>query len=48
VDEVLDRSHVFLTPGFIFGTNGDRYVRASLCVPEARIAEALERIGRSS
>lgn len=44
VDDVLDKAHVFLTPGFIFGTNGNRYARASLCAPENTLAEALKRV----
>ena len=31
VEEILNKAHVFLTPGFIFGTNGGRYIRISLC-----------------
>ena len=43
-DSVLDRARVFITPGFIFGSAGERYVRISLCAPEAVLAEALRRI----
>jgi aspartate/methionine/tyrosine aminotransferase len=35
---------VFITPGFIFGSNGKRYIRISLCAKEDKFAEALERI----
>jgi aspartate/methionine/tyrosine aminotransferase len=45
VDELLERKHVFLTPGFIFGSNGRRYARASLCAPQGVLEEALRRIG---
>lgn len=45
VDELLDKAHVFLTPGFIFGSNGKRYARASLCAPQATLALALKRVG---
>ena len=43
-DKVLYGSRVFITPGFIFGSNGDRYVRISLCATEEKLAEALKRI----
>ncbi|MBR6746249.1 MAG: aminotransferase class I/II-fold pyridoxal phosphate-dependent enzyme [Muribaculaceae bacterium] len=43
-DEVLSQARVFITPGFIFGSNGQRYVRISLCTPVERMKEALERI----
>lgn len=43
-DAVLAEARVFLTPGGIFGSNGLRYVRASLCQPEALLREALARV----
>lgn len=43
-DRVLRDARVFITPGFIFGSNGERYVRISLCATEERLAEALQRI----
>ncbi len=43
-DHILDQSRVFIAPGFIFGSQGDRYVRVSLCAPEAQIETALHRI----
>lgn len=43
-DRVLDEARVFITPGFIFGSKGERYVRVSLCTPAERMREALERI----
>lgn len=43
-DEVLAKARVFITPGFIFGSAGDRYVRVSLCAPENMLNEALHRI----
>lgn len=43
-EKVLHEAHVFLTPGFIFGTNGSRYIRISLCAKEEKLAEALQRI----
>lgn len=43
-EKVLQEARVFITPGFIFGSNGKRYIRISLCAKEDRLAEALERI----
>ncbi len=43
-ERVLHQARVFLTPGFIFGSNGERYVRISLCANEEKFKEALERI----
>lgn len=43
-EQVLHEARVFLTPGFIFGTNGARYIRISLCAKEDRMEEALHRI----
>lgn len=43
-DRVLAKAKVFITPGFIFGSNGERYIRISLCAPEERMEEALDRI----
>jgi aspartate/methionine/tyrosine aminotransferase len=44
VEEILNKAHVFLTPGFIFGSQGDRYIRISLCADNERLKEARERI----
>lgn len=43
-DKVLQQAHVFLTPGFIFGSNGERYIRISLCASEEAMQEAFQRI----
>ena len=43
-EKVLQEGKVFITPGFIFGTNGSRYVRISLCAKDEKLKEALERI----
>lgn len=43
-DALLRDKDIFLTPGFIFGYNGDRYIRLSLCAPEEKMLEALKRI----
>ncbi len=47
-DKVLDDARVFITPGFIFGSQGYRYVRISLCATEARMEEALNRIKKAN
>lgn len=43
-EKVLHEARVFITPGFIFGKNGKRYIRISLCAKDEKIAEALQRI----
>lgn len=43
-DKVLYEANVFITPGFIFGSNGDKYIRISLCSKEEQLQEALNRI----
>ena len=43
-DAVLAEARVFITPGGIFGSNGNGYIRASLCQPEALLREALARV----
>ena len=43
-ERVLHEARVFITPGFIFGSNGARYVRISLCAKPDKMREALERI----
>ena len=43
-DKILYEARVFLTPGFIFGSNGERYIRISLCAKEDKMEEALSRI----
>ncbi len=43
-DEVLQEAHVFITPGGIFGSAGDRYIRISLCSDGALYEEALRRL----
>jgi LL-diaminopimelate aminotransferase len=44
IEEILLKSLVFITPGFIFGKNGERYIRISLCANESRLNEAKIRI----
>ena len=43
-ERVLHEARVFITPGFIFGSNGERYIRISLCAKDDKIQLALERI----
>lgn len=43
-ERVLHEARVFITPGFIFGSNGERYIRISLCAKEEKIEAALRRI----
>ena len=43
-EKILHEARVFITPGFIFGSNGARYIRISLCATEQKLKEALERI----
>jgi len=44
VEQVLNKTFVFITPGFIFGSNGQRYLRISLCADISILQEALSRI----
>ncbi len=46
-DKILHDSNVFITPGGIFGSNGNHYVRVSLCATEEKIAESINRIKQS-
>lgn len=43
-DRILAEKRVFITPGFIFGKAGERYIRISLCAPQPVLEAALERI----
>lgn len=43
-ERVLHEARVFITPGFIFGSNGRRYIRISLCAKDEKMKEALKRI----
>lgn len=45
-ERVLHEAEVFITPGFIFGSQGRRYIRISLCATEDRMQEALRRVLR--
>jgi aspartate/methionine/tyrosine aminotransferase len=43
-DDLLYNKNVFITPGTVFGSNGQGYLRASLCVSEDKLEEVLQRI----
>ncbi len=43
-EKILHEARVFITPGFIFGSNGERYIRISLCAKDEKMKEALQRI----
>jgi LL-diaminopimelate aminotransferase len=43
IDEILYNKHIFITPGTIFGSQGEGYIRFSLCVTAEKIKEAIER-----
>jgi LL-diaminopimelate aminotransferase len=44
VDFLLYQHNIFITPGFIFGKKGERYVRVSLCIKEEMLEKVLERV----
>lgn len=46
IDEILYGTKVFITPGFIFGDAGGRYIRISLCATVEKLNEAYERISK--
>lgn len=46
-DRVLERCGVFVTPGGIFGSEGNRYIRISLCAKREQLIEAIEAIEKS-
>lgn len=43
IDEILHEKDIFIAPGTIFGSNGEGYIRFSLCVKKEKIEEAIER-----
>lgn len=45
-DKILYEAGVFITPGFIFGKNGENYIRISLCARQEILREAADRIRR--
>ncbi|HQD09745.1 MAG TPA: aminotransferase class I/II-fold pyridoxal phosphate-dependent enzyme, partial [Flavihumibacter sp.] len=47
-DAVLYQANVFITPGGIFGSAGNKFIRVSLCCPEERIIQAFDRIEKAA
>ncbi len=45
-EHLLDRAGIFVTPGVLFGADGEGYFRASLTVSDERLAQAVERLGK--
>jgi aspartate/methionine/tyrosine aminotransferase len=43
-DEILEKAHVFITPGSVFGSKGKRYIRISLCAREEVLEKAKKRL----
>jgi aspartate/methionine/tyrosine aminotransferase len=43
-DEVLYKANVFITPGGIFGSAGEKYIRVSLCATIEKIEESIKRV----
>ena len=46
-DQILYNHDVFITPGTVFGSQGEGYIRFSLCVDESKIMEVLNRLNKS-
>ena len=44
IDEILYEKKIFITPGSIFGNNGEGYIRFSLCAPVEKLNQVLERL----
>lgn len=44
IDKILYQKNIFITPGTIFGSQGEGYIRFSLCVSEESIKEAIKRM----
>ncbi len=47
IEEILHIYHVFITPGSIFGSQGEGYIRFSLCLEALQISKAIERISKA-
>jgi len=43
IDRILKDKNIFIAPGTIFGSNGEGYIRFSLCITESKIKEAISR-----
>lgn len=48
IDEILQQANVFITPGTIFGSNGEGFVRVSLCSTEEKFRESIDRIKKAN
>ena len=46
IEEILQKHHVFIAPGSIFGSQGEGYIRFSLCVEAEQISKAIKRISK--
>lgn len=44
IDSILHENHIFITPGTIFGTQGEGYIRFSLCASTEALEEAITRV----
>ena len=44
INNLLEKHQIFVTPGSIFGSNGEGYIRLSLCSNEQEIIKAIERL----
>jgi len=44
IDQILQEHHIFIAPGTIFGSNGEGYIRFSLCTPKESIQSAINRV----
>ncbi|PSG87931.1 pyridoxal phosphate-dependent aminotransferase [Mesoflavibacter zeaxanthinifaciens] len=44
IDQILYNNSVFITPGTVFGSQGEGYIRFSLCAKEAQIKDAISRL----
>ena len=44
IDSVLKNNHIFITPGTIFGSKGEGYIRFSLCASNEVLEEAIKRV----
>tara|TARA_R110000868_G_scaffold404738_2_gene683213 strand:+ start:103 stop:1263 length:1161 start_codon:yes stop_codon:yes gene_type:complete len=48
IDDILQKANVFITPGTIFGSNGEGFVRVSLCSTEEKFRESIDRIKKAN
>lgn len=46
IDNILETKDIFVTPGGIFGTAGERYIRVSLCASDEKLQQAIDRLNR--